>query len=71
MFWDGIWQSVGKIITAYSLLKCKECAIAIMCWLEDRGISGAILRLKNLRGDYILSRQYGAESITTNDKHYF
>ena len=67
---EEVWRSVGQIAAEYPLLECDRCAIAIMQWLKDREIDGIVLRMTNPRGDYILSKRYGAESITTNGKHY-
>lgn len=71
---EEIWQRVGEITTNYSLLECKECAVAIAQWLEGRGqVYGTILRIqaRGVGKFFILSNRYGDnESITRNGKHY-
>ncbi|MEL6490531.1 MAG: papain fold toxin domain-containing protein [Cyanobacteria bacterium J06621_3] len=64
---------MGEIAVNYPLLECSECAIAIMQWLNSRGLSGTILliRTRNWRRPFITSERYGFnESITINGKHY-
>jgi len=70
---EGIWQAIGRITINYPLLECDKCALAIMRYLNKRGIEGKILRLRTKRRSetFITSDRYGLdESITENGTHY-
>jgi hypothetical protein len=64
---------ISQITAAFSLLECDKCAIAVLAWLNEQGISGKVLKLKTKqRNDlYIISdRLSSEESITENGTHY-
>ena len=68
-----LWKKIGEIAISYPLLECDKCAIALIQWLQSRGINGKILRLRTRRRSetFITSKRYGVqESITENGTHY-
>jgi hypothetical protein len=70
---EEIWQAIGRITINYPLLECDKCALAIMRYLNKRGIEAKILRLRTKRRSetFITSDRYGLdESITENGTHY-
>ncbi len=70
---EEIWQAIGRITINYPLLECDKCALAIMRYLNKRGIEAKILRLRTKRRSetFIISDRYGLdESITENGTHY-
>lgn len=70
---EEIWRAVSQIVVNYPLLECDKCAIAVMQFLQENGISGKILRLKTKRRSevFITSDRYSPdESITENGTHY-
>lgn len=70
---EEVWREIGQIAVAYPLLKCDECAIAIIRQLERWQLKGTILQLKTPYSDeyFITSNRYGLDvSITDNGKHY-
>jgi hypothetical protein len=70
---QGVWDEISRIVAAFPLLECDKCAIAVLKWLNDRGIPSKILRLKTKRRSdlYIISNRLpSGESITENGTHY-
>jgi hypothetical protein len=70
---EEIWQAIGEITSTFSLLECDKCAIAIMQWLNQHGVSGTVLKLKTKRRSevFITSDRWNSdESITENGTHY-
>lgn len=70
---EEIYQEVAKIVGQFRLLKCKECAKAVMAWLKENGIEGKILKLKTRKRNdfFIVSERYSSnESITDNGVHF-
>jgi hypothetical protein len=68
-----IHRLVGQIVLTFPLLECAQCAVAVILWLDQQGISYQLLRLKpKRRGDmFIISdRVISGESITENGVHY-
>lgn len=46
---EEVWQAISQIVVHYRLLECDKCAIAVMQFLQENGMSGKILRLKTKR----------------------
>jgi hypothetical protein len=70
---QAIHRVVGQIVLTFPLLECAQCAVAVMLWLDQQGISYQLLRLRpKRRGDlFIISdRVASGESITENGVHY-
>ena len=73
---EQIYQEIGKISAKFRLLECYECAIFIMKWLDENGIEGKIIELKNQKRKeyFIMSSRLEKlgmnDSITDNGKHY-
>ncbi len=73
---EEIYREVGQIVIQFELLKCYECAKAVMAWLAENGIEGKVLELRTTkrREYFILSSRLEAkgitESITDNGRHY-
>ncbi|KAM3098531.1 papain fold toxin domain-containing protein [Phormidesmis sp. 146-35] len=70
---EEVYQEVGKIAASFPLLKCDECARAIMQWLSENKIDGKVLQLKTKRRNevFITSDRWNSnESITENGIHY-
>ncbi|OCR01637.1 hypothetical protein BCD67_19325 [Oscillatoriales cyanobacterium USR001] len=73
---EEIYREIGAIVSEYDILKCDECAKAVLKWLAENRIAGKLLRLKTRFDDedFILSErmlQKGlGESITENGTHY-
>lgn len=73
---EEIYREIGAIVSQYDILKCDECAKAVLKWLAENGIAGKLLKLKTkYREEFILStrlERWGGtnESITTNGTHY-
>lgn len=70
---EEVWQAISQIVVHYRLLECDKCAIAVMQFLQENGMSGKILRLKTKRRNevFITSDRYNSEeSITENGTHY-
>jgi len=72
---EEIYQAIGAIVSSYGLLKCEECARAVLNWLKSNQIEGTVLRLKTkYRERFILSLRLENlgidESITRNGVHY-
>jgi hypothetical protein len=71
---DDIYQEVGKIVANFRILKCDECAQAVMQWLAENNIEG-IIKIQTAYGeDYIISTRLESQgiidSITLNGIHY-
>ncbi|MBW4476356.1 MAG: hypothetical protein KME54_05645 [Tolypothrix brevis GSE-NOS-MK-07-07A] len=72
---DDIYQEVGKIVANFRILKCYECAQAVMQWLAKNGIEGRVIKIQTAYGeDYIISTRLESQgiidSITLNGIHY-
>lgn len=68
-----VWQAISEIVATYPLLECDKCAIAVMRYLQTKGIAGKVLRLrtKRRREVFIVSDRHNREeSITENGTHY-
>lgn len=71
---NEIYQEVGKIVANLRILKCYECAQAVMQWLAENNIEG-IIKIQTAYGeDYIISTRLQSQgiidSITLNGIHY-
>lgn len=70
---EEVWQEVGRIADSYPLLKCDECAIAIVQYLNSLQIENTVLRLRTRSFNelFVTSDRYDKdESITRNGNHY-
>ena len=72
---EEIYQKVGEIVSNYPLYRCRECAEAVMTWLEVHHIEGQLLRLRTkYRERFVISlrrEQMGLfDSIAQNGVHY-
>jgi Papain fold toxin 2 len=73
---EDIYREIGEIIQGFNLYECAECAVAILEWLDARGIERALLRLrtKYKDEDFIISDRMTnlgmLNSITRNGIHY-
>lgn len=73
---EEIYQQVGNLVSSFKLLECDKCAAAVIEWLRENSINGALLRLKTKYDgeDFILSERLKrlgiGESRTRNGIHY-
>ncbi|NDJ19355.1 papain fold toxin domain-containing protein [Myxacorys almedinensis] len=53
---EEIYREVGAIVSRFDLLKCAECAAAVLQWLDQQGIERSLLKLRTRYDfeDYIL-----------------
>jgi hypothetical protein len=71
--YGDLWERMGKIAVSYPLLECDKCAIALVQWLQAKGVESTILRLRTRRRTeiFITSKRHGSEeAITENGTHY-
>ena len=70
---QAIYAEISTIVSAFSLLECDKCAIAVQQWTNQNRVPSKILKLKTKRRSdvYIISDRIPSnETITENGTHY-